>query len=192
MVRVTEGTITVNVWPKSRGNRFWFELARVRVIGSRLYIRLSFQLCSTIQCNTTRLIEFTCRTSQVRVEPESSTSQVRVRIQLLFLFLFISSDCYSVNDVQVLNGKINFQVCNIFQYRSLEPLLLWFAATAERYATSLCVHNIPKKIKTCSCIHLKQKYHFHDWKNGRRWKTCLTKAPSCWVHRTPMQDNTEY
>ena len=27
-VRVTEGKITVNVWQKSRGNRFWFELAR--------------------------------------------------------------------------------------------------------------------------------------------------------------------
>ena len=27
-VRVTEGKITVNVWRKSRGNRFWFELAR--------------------------------------------------------------------------------------------------------------------------------------------------------------------
>ena len=37
-VRVTEGKITVNVWRKSRGNRFWFELARVRVIESQLYI----------------------------------------------------------------------------------------------------------------------------------------------------------
>ena len=27
-VRVTEGNITVNVWRKSRGNRFWFELTR--------------------------------------------------------------------------------------------------------------------------------------------------------------------
>ena len=27
-VRVTEGKITVNVWRKSRGNRFWFELVR--------------------------------------------------------------------------------------------------------------------------------------------------------------------
>ena len=27
-VRDTEGKITVNVWRKSRGNRFWFELAR--------------------------------------------------------------------------------------------------------------------------------------------------------------------
>ena len=27
-VRVTEGKITVNVRGKSRGNRFWFELAR--------------------------------------------------------------------------------------------------------------------------------------------------------------------
>ena len=39
-VRVTEGKITVNVWGKSRGNRFWFELARFRVIGSRLYFKL--------------------------------------------------------------------------------------------------------------------------------------------------------
>ena len=28
-VRVTEGKITVNVLRKSKGNRFWFELARV-------------------------------------------------------------------------------------------------------------------------------------------------------------------
>ena len=35
-VRVTEGKITVNVRRKSRGNRLWFELARVRVIGSHL------------------------------------------------------------------------------------------------------------------------------------------------------------
>ena len=33
-VRVTEGKITVIVRRKSRGNRLWFELARVRVIGS--------------------------------------------------------------------------------------------------------------------------------------------------------------
>ena len=26
-VRVMEGKITVNIWRKSRGNRFWFELA---------------------------------------------------------------------------------------------------------------------------------------------------------------------
>ena len=37
-VRVIEGKITVNVhcMTKSRGNRFCFELARVRVIGNRL------------------------------------------------------------------------------------------------------------------------------------------------------------
>ena len=54
--------------------------------------------------------------SQVRV-----TSQVRVRFQFFFSLslLFISSDCYSRNDVQV----VNFQVCNILHYRSLE--LLW-------------------------------------------------------------------
>ena len=33
---VTEGEITVNVGRKSTGNRFWFELARVRVIGRQL------------------------------------------------------------------------------------------------------------------------------------------------------------
>ena len=27
-VRVTEGKITVNVWTKSTGSRFWFELTR--------------------------------------------------------------------------------------------------------------------------------------------------------------------
>ena len=31
----------MNVWRKSRGNRFWFELARVQVIGSRLYLLLN-------------------------------------------------------------------------------------------------------------------------------------------------------
>ena len=36
-VRVTEGKITVNVRGKSRGNRLWFELARIRAIGSQLY-----------------------------------------------------------------------------------------------------------------------------------------------------------
>ena len=36
-VCVTGGKITVNVRRKSRGNRLWFELARVRVIGSQLY-----------------------------------------------------------------------------------------------------------------------------------------------------------
>ena len=35
-VRVTEGKITVNVRRKSKGNRLWFELARVRAIGSQL------------------------------------------------------------------------------------------------------------------------------------------------------------
>ena len=39
-VRVTEGKITVNVWRKSRGNRFWFKLARFRVIGSQVYIHM--------------------------------------------------------------------------------------------------------------------------------------------------------
>ena len=36
-VWVTKGKITENVWMKSRGNQLWFELARVRVIGSQLY-----------------------------------------------------------------------------------------------------------------------------------------------------------
>ena len=38
VVRVTEGIITVNAWRKSSGNRFWLDLERVRVIGSRLYL----------------------------------------------------------------------------------------------------------------------------------------------------------
>ena len=166
---------------------------------------------------TTSLIEFPCRTSQVRVrapvkcEPnlvvgsgmpkcersgyEIRASQVRVRIQLSFIFslLFISSDCYSRNDVQVVNGKINFQVCSIFHGQSLEPfnghprpmflsfsysfifyilmyiylvmicknngknkLKLKLNTAVERYATSFCVYNSPKKIKIYSCIHLKQ------------------------------------
>ena len=37
-VRVTKGKITVNVRRKSRGNRLWFEWARVRVIGSQPYM----------------------------------------------------------------------------------------------------------------------------------------------------------
>ena len=37
-VRVTEGKITVNVRRKSKGNRLWFELARVRAIESQLYL----------------------------------------------------------------------------------------------------------------------------------------------------------
>ena len=41
------------------------------------------------------------------------------------------SDCYSRNDVQVVNGKINFQVCNIFHHQSLER----FNTAVERYAT---------------------------------------------------------
>ena len=79
---------------------------------------------------TTRLIEFTCRTSQVRVT--SSSSQDPTFILIFFSLLFIASDCYSRNDVQVVNGKINFQVCNIFHYRSLEQ----FNTAVERYATS--------------------------------------------------------
>ena len=46
-VQVTEGKITVNKYArKSMENQFWFEIARVRVIGSRLYFVLfSFHLC---------------------------------------------------------------------------------------------------------------------------------------------------
>ena len=95
---------------------------------------------------------------QVRVKYEPSSSQDPTFIFIFFLFLFISSDCNSRNDVQVVNGKINFQACNIFHHQPLEP----FNTAVERYATSLCVHNFPKKIKTCSCIHLKQRYHFQD------------------------------
>ena len=107
------------------------------------------------------MIEFTCSSSQVRVrarvkyEPSSSQDPT---FRVFFSLLFVSSDCYSRNDVQVVNGKINFRACNIFHHRSLEP----FNTALERYATSLSVHNFPKKIKTCSCIHLKQRYHFHD------------------------------
>ena len=41
-VRVTGGKITVNVRRKSKGNRLWFELARVRVIGSQLFADRAF------------------------------------------------------------------------------------------------------------------------------------------------------
>ena len=132
---------------------------------------------------------------RVYLEDKSSsrTSQVRRRVKFeswakfesgsnfsfsFFSFLFISSDCYSHNDVQVVNGKIIFQVCSIFHYWSLEPLALWFTAVVERYATSLCVHIFPKKIKTCSCIHLKQRYYFHDWK-----KTDGDEVLHAWLKR---------
>ena len=78
----------------------------------------------------------------------------------------MSSGYYSLlyNDVLVVNEKKkNFQVCNVFrQYQSLEPLPLLLAATVERYTTSLSVHNFPRKMKTCSCIHLKQRSHVRD------------------------------
>ena len=83
----------------------------------------------------------TTRVLVARVNFESRAT-VRVRVQLLFfsfflLVLLMSSSCYSLlyNDELVVNGKLknyfNFQVCNIFHYRSLEPfnrcdsLLLW-------------------------------------------------------------------
>ena len=74
----------------------------------------------------------------------------------------MSSGYYSLlyNDVLVVK---NFQVCNVFrQYQSLGPLPLLLAATVERYTTSLSVHNFPRKMKTCSCIHLKQRSHVRD------------------------------
>ena len=46
-VRVTHGKTIVNVWRKYLGNRFWFESATVRVIGSRLY----FPTSSEIACD---------------------------------------------------------------------------------------------------------------------------------------------
>ena len=52
-VRVTEGKITVNVWRKSRGNRFWFELARVRVIGSQPYHQI-WEHLATVRTLTQR------------------------------------------------------------------------------------------------------------------------------------------
>ena len=65
-------------------------------------------------------------------EPSSSQDPTFIFI-FIFSLLFISSDCYYRNDVQVVNRKINFQVWNIFHYRSLEPLPLGFTAAAERY-----------------------------------------------------------
>ena len=53
-VRVTEGKITVNVRRKSRGNGLsWFELARVRVIGSQLYMneQLDFLIKIKVKIN---------------------------------------------------------------------------------------------------------------------------------------------
>ena len=70
--------------------------------------------------------------ARVKLEPESSSShepsssQGPTLIFLSFFFLFMSYGCYSLfySDVPVVNGKNNFHVCNIFRYRSLEPLLL--------------------------------------------------------------------
>lgn len=47
-VRVTDGKSTVNVRRKSRGNRLWFELVTVRVIGSQLYCEISFSFKSRV------------------------------------------------------------------------------------------------------------------------------------------------
>ena len=121
-----------------------------------------YRLIFSKRARWSRVIIFS--NNKLQDESSSSTSQVRAKFEsgsnfyfYFFSLLFISShDCYSRNDVQVVNGKINFQVCNIFHHRSLEP----FNTVVERYATS--VHNFPRKIKTCSCIHLKQRYHFYD------------------------------
>ena len=68
----------------------------------------------------------------------------QARTVKFYFLLFISSDCYARSDVQAVNGKINFQVYNIFHHQSLEP----FNTAAERYATSLRVQNFRNKIKT--------------------------------------------
>lgn len=47
-VRVTDGKSTVNVRRKSRGNRLWFELVTVRVIGSQLYCEISVSFKSRV------------------------------------------------------------------------------------------------------------------------------------------------
>ena len=51
-----------------------------------------------------------------------SSSQDSTFLSFLSL-LFTTSVCYSLlyNDVLMENGEINFQVDNIFNYRSLEP-----------------------------------------------------------------------
>ena len=57
--RVTEGKITVNVQWKYRENRFWFELARVRVIGSRLYFDQNLNLINSTN-NLYNIIPYKC------------------------------------------------------------------------------------------------------------------------------------
>ena len=66
--------------------------------------------------------EFPRSTSQagarVKFESQASSSQGPTIIFLSFFLLVMTSGCYSLlyDDVLVVNGKINFQVCNIFRF----------------------------------------------------------------------------
>ena len=108
------------------------------------------------------------------------TSQIRARVKFesrarfesgsIFLFFdFFSSfyffGCYFClnNEVLVANRKnYNCLVCNILRLidRLSHALPLRFAVAVQRYTASLSVHEFSKKIKTCICLHLKQRFHF--------------------------------
>ena len=56
--------------------------------------------------------------------------------------------CFIINPPCGSSSSVNVAVGDIFHYRSLEP----FNTAVERYATSLCVHDFPKKTaKAPSC-----------------------------------------
>ena len=61
-VRVAEGKIAENVWRKSRGNRYWFELTRIRVIGSPLYI---YMVLSWFEKGVNRTQDIVCWTNRL-------------------------------------------------------------------------------------------------------------------------------
>ena len=133
--------------------------------------------------------EFTHSTSQGRARVKFE-SRAKFESGSIFLFfdcflLFISSGCYFClyNDMLVANRKnYNCLVYNILRYRSLEPLPLRFAVAVQSHTASLSVHEFSKKIKTCICLHLKQRFHFRGSVRKRTVKEFFisaTQAPSC-------------
>ena len=105
-------------------------------------------------------------------EHGSSANQLRAKFEsgsnffIYFFLLFISSDCYPRND-----GKINFQVFDIFHHRSLEP----FNTAVGRYATSLRVRNFPKKIKALFNTVDRLLYR----KTDRQYPSCESSLELC-------------
>ena len=103
----------------------------------------------------TRLMEFTHRTSQVRVASQVRvTSQVRVRSQFFFsVFFFVDY----TNDVRAVIRKINFPVVDIFHSRSKEPLPLRIAVTSARYRTTFNINSFSKNTKAYN-LHMAEEH----------------------------------